>query len=382
MSDSLPKFTAAAVQAAPVFMDRDATVEKACALIDEASRAGAKLIVFPETWIPTYPWWHTSPHVFSGQHFSELWRNAIEVPSHATARLGAAAAKAGAYVAIGINERDSASRGTIYNSLLYLSPEGDVLHRHRKLMPTFTERTIWGFGDGSDLQVLDTPLGRLGGLICWEHEVTLAKYALYAQGEQVHCGVWPAYSSQNNHIDFGMRQYAFEGACFAVSACGVHVDGSLPEAFGGFKVDANGGSAIIGPDGGYLAGPVYGREEIIYAEIDLEVAIREKHSRDVAGHYARPDVFRLVVNVEPKPALTFANGPAMSSNSSHVAHTPHARLDAPTQEVVVDRLETVRAYLGSLIDRIEADGDSDSSEALAEALASIDMAAAGMWTRD
>src|SRR5438445_189011 len=139
MSDSLPKFTAAAVQAAPVFMDRDATVDKACALIEEASHAGAKLIVFPETWIPTYPWWHTSPHVFSGQHFSELWRNAIEVPSAATGRLGAAAAKAGAYVAIGINERDTASRGTLYNSLLYLSPEGDVLHRHRKLMPTFTE---------------------------------------------------------------------------------------------------------------------------------------------------------------------------------------------------------------------------------------------------
>src|SRR5438309_10663657 len=116
LSDSLPKLTAAAVQAAPVFMDRDATVEKACALIDEASRAGAKLIVFPETWIPTYPWWHSSPHVFSGHHFSELWRNAIEVPSPPTARLGAAAARAGAYVAIGINERDSASRGTLYNS--------------------------------------------------------------------------------------------------------------------------------------------------------------------------------------------------------------------------------------------------------------------------
>lgn len=371
MGDELPKFTAAAVQAEPVFLDRDATVEKACTLIADAAATGASLIVFPETWIPTYPWWIASPGVFSARAYAELWKNAVEVPSPATDALGAAARAARAHVVIGINERDLLSRGTLYNTLVYLGPDGHIVHKHRKLVPTFTERTVWGFGDGSDLQVLQTPLGRLGGLICWEHEVTLAKYAVYAQGEQVHCATWPAYTFQNAHIDFGMRQYAFEGACFVVSACGVRSNAALPDDLGGSQVEANGGSAIIAPNGEYLAGPVYGREEILYAEIDLEAAIREKHSRDVAGHYARPDVFRLVVNTEPKPPISFAR-----------ARLAEGAVRSATAEQVVDRLATVRAYLGSLIDSIEANGDTDANEALTEALASIDMAAAGMWSRE
>ncbi len=368
MGDALPKFTAAAVQAAPVFLDREATVEKACELIVEAGNAGADLIVFPETWIPGYPFWTSSATVFSGDVFAQLWKNSVEIPSSATNRLAQAAQRASAYVVMGINERDTVSRGTLYNTQLYLSPEGEIIHRHRKLMPTFTERTVWGMGDGSDLQVLETPLGRIGGLICWEHEMTLAKFALYAQGEQVHCATWPAYSSQNAHIDFGMRQYAFEGACFAVSSCGVVTPGSLPSELGGDRVKANGGSAIIGPNGEYLAGPIYDKEETIYAEIDLEAALREKHSRDIAGHYARPDVLQLIVNAEPKPVATFTTA------------ADGELLEAATAEEVVDRLQTVRDYLGSLIERIEIDGDSEVNEALAEALASINMAAAGMWS--
>jgi len=373
MGDTLPTFTAAAVQAAPVFLDREASIDKACELILAAGNAGADLIVFPETWIPGYPFWHSSPGVFSSAPFAELWKNAVEVPSLSTARLANAARNAHAYVVIGINERDTVSRGTMFNSLLYLSPDGEVVHNHRKLMPTFTERTVWGFGDGSDLAVLETPLGRLGGLICWEHEMTLAKYALYAQGEQVHCAAWPAYSSQNNHIDFGMRQYAFEGACFVVSACGVVTPGSLPEHLGGDAVRANGGSAIIAPNGEYISGPVYGTEEILYAEIDLERSLREKHSHDVAGSYARPDVFQLLINGEPKPIATF--------NGRHIEIVPSDEpLEAATSQEVVDRLEAVREYLASLIERIETDGDTEVNEAVAEALASIDMAAAGMWT--
>jgi predicted amidohydrolase len=366
MGDTLPKFTAAAVQAAPVFLDRDATIHKACNLIDAASKAGAQLIVFPETWIPCYPFWHTSPGVFSGKIYADLWKNSVEVPSDATQRIADAARNASAYVVIGVNERDTTSPGTLYNSLLYFAPDGSIVRRHRKLVPTFTERTVWGFGDGSDLELLRTPLGRLGGLICWEHEITLAKYALYAQGEQVHCAVWPAYTSQNDHIDFGMRQYAFEGACFAVSACGVIVPGSYPKALGE-PPPANGGSAIISPRGKYLAGPVYDTEETLYAEIDLEVAIGEKHARDVAGHYARPDVFQLVVNRRPKPAARFVEA------RPSVAAT--AAVDAG-----MDPLAAVREYLGSL--RMGADGDSELNQALSEALASIDMAAAGMWSRD
>lgn len=365
MGDTLPKYIAAAVQAAPVYMDRDATIDKACALIAEAGNAGARLIVFPETWVPTYPFWHTTANVFSGKLYTELWKNSVEDPSPATERLAAAAKASNAYVVMGANERDTAGRGTLYNAMLWFSPDGVLAHKHRKLMPTFTERTIWGFGDGSDLAVLDSPLGRMGGLICWEHQMTLVKYALYAQGEQVHCAQWPAYASQNDHIDFGMRQYAFEGACFVVSACGVTPEGRLPKELFNDDRPANGGTAIIGPRGQYLAGPIFDAEEILYAEIDLEDAIREKHSRDVAGHYARPDVLQLVVNTRPKPVASFVESAALGS---------------ATAEVVVDRLETVREYLGSLIDRIENDGD-DVREALAEALASIDMAAAGMWTR-
>lgn len=372
MGDTLPKFTAAAVQASPIFLDRDATVDKACELIAEAGKNGAQLIVLPETWIPGYPFWHTTPNVFSGDTFAELWKNSVEIPSDSTNRLGQAAKKAGAYVVAGINERDTVTRGTLYNTLLYIAPTGEVMHRHRKLMPTFTERTIWGFGDGSDLDVIDTPLGRLGGLICWEHQMTLAKYAFYAQGEQVHCSAWPAYSSQNHHIDFGTRQYAFEGACFVVSSCGVVTPGSMPKHLGGDATPANGGSGIIGPDGEYLAGPIYDKEEILYAEIDLEAAIREKHSRDVAGHYARPDVLQLIVNAARKPVAVF-------SDAASAGDEP---IEAATAEEVVDRLEAVRDYLGSLIDRIQTDGDIEVNEALAEAMASIDMAATGMWSRE
>jgi nitrilase len=366
MGDALPRFTAAAVQAAPVFLDRDATIDKACEIIGEAGRAGAHLIVFPETWVPGYPFWTTSPRLFSGDLFTQLWKNAVEIGSPAAERLGAAARDASAYVVIGVNERDTVSRGTLYNSLLYISPEGEVVQRHRKLMPTFTERTVWGFGDGSDLGIVETPLGRIGGLICWEHEMTLAKYALYAQGEQVHCSVWPAYSSQHDHIAFGTRQYAFEGACFVVTSCGIITPGSLPKDLAHDYATADGGSAIIGPDGSYLAGPAYGAEEIIYAEIDLEAAIREKHSRDIAGHYARPDVLQLLVRAEQKPVARFAG-------AQRAGATPGAG-------IVVDRLQVVRDYLDSLITRVEDDDDDDANEALAEALASIDMAAAGMWS--
>ncbi|HET7923619.1 MAG TPA: carbon-nitrogen hydrolase family protein [Rhodanobacteraceae bacterium] len=368
--DNLPKYVAAAVQAAPVYLDREATIDKACQLIEEAGNAGARLIVFPETWVPMYPFWTSTPGVFSGKLFVKLWKNAVEVPSNETSRLAQAAKRANAYVAIGINERDTVGRGTIFNTLLYLSPTGEVMHRHRKLMPTFTERTVWGFGDGSDLDVMDTELGRLSGLICWEHEMTLAKYALYAQGEQVHCGVWPAYTFQNDHIDFGSRQYAFEGACFVVAACGVVGADGYPDELGAAP-NANGGTSIIGPDGKYIAGPIFDSEEILYGEIDIERAIHEKHSRDIAGHYARPDVFQLVMNTRRKPIMSFMDTAAAAAVLTGEVHSAHA---------AADRLQAMREYLGSLMERAGADGDTDVNEALVEALASIDMAASGMWS--
>ena len=307
MGDQLPKFTAAAVQASPVFLDREATIDKACELIAKASRKGAHLIVFPETWVPTYPYWlYDVSAAKRGELFTELFLNAVEVPSPATDKLCQAARKAQAYVVIGINERDSLFHGSLYNSLLYLSPEGEIMGTHRKLMPTEIERTVWGWGDGSGLHVFDTPLGRLGGLICWEHEMTLVKYALYSKGEQVHASVWPAMSAQNHHIDFGCRQYAFEGRCFVVVSCGYMTSALPPSRFGLKNVkslDANGGSGIIGPDGEYLVGPLYGKEDILYADVDLKKIIDGKRLSDVVGHYARPDVVQLLLNESPQPPV-------------------------------------------------------------------------------
>jgi aliphatic nitrilase len=310
MSDEFPKFTAAAVQAAPVFLDREATIDKACHLLDEAGRAGARLIVFPETWVPTYPFWDMQ----RPDAWLELYRNAVEVPSPSADRLAAAARKAKAYVVIGVNERDAQTKGTLYNSLLYFNPEGTLMGVHRKLMPSATERLVWGMGDGSGLHVFDTPLGRLGGLICWEHEMTLVKYAMYARGEQVHASVWPAWFFQRDQIQFGTRQYAFEGGCFVVVSCGVLDAEAVPERWRRMNPSdrriASGGSAIIGPLGNYVAGPVYEEETIVYGEIDLAQVAVVKRALDVAGHYSRPDVVRLLFDQSPHSPLVTADGAA------------------------------------------------------------------------
>jgi aliphatic nitrilase len=306
VADDFPKFIAAAVQAAPEFLDREATVDKACHLIDQAAREGARLVVFPETWVPAYPFWEMG----RPDAWLELYRNSVEVPSPATERLAAAARKANAYVAIGVNERDARTKGTLYNSILYFGPDGALLGVHRKLMPSVTERLIWGMGDGSGLHIFDTPLGRLGGLICWEHEMTLVKYAMYARGEQVHASVWPAWRFQRDHIQFGMRQYAYEGKCFAVVSCGLLKASAVSKewrgAWGNAQLIADGGSAIIAPNGSYLAGPVYDDETIIYGEIDLAKVALAKREVDVAGHYARPDVARLLFDDTARAPLTTA----------------------------------------------------------------------------
>lgn len=198
----------------------------------------------------------------------------------------------------------------LYNTLLYFDPEGTLIGVHRKLVPSTTERLIWGMGDGSGLHVFDTSLGRLGGLICWEHEMTLVKYAMYARGEQVHASVWPAWTFQRDHIQFGTRQYAYEGKCFVVVACGLLDAGVVPESWrGGASARgyiADGGSAIIAPDGSYLAGPLYEDEAILYGEIDLARVALAKREVDVAGHYSRPDVVRLLFDQSPHSPLVTA----------------------------------------------------------------------------
>lgn len=295
----------AAVQAEPVVLDLDATVGKACDLIAEAGRGGAKLIVFPELFVPTYingSVWGRGLSRFGNQAAREawmqLWNNSVAVPGPATDRLCAAARAASATVAIGIHEKVGSGR-TLYNSILYVGPDG-IIGTHRKLMPTNHERLVHGFGDGSTLSVFDTPVGRVGGLICWENFMPLARQALYAQGEEIHVAP-TAFDGEMAIVN--ARNTAFEGSVFVISVCMVLRKASHPADFA-FKEELaaandfmeDGGSVIVAPDGRILAGPVYKEETILFADLDLDETVTHGQLIDVAGHYARPEVLSLTVN--------------------------------------------------------------------------------------
>jgi len=291
----------AAVQAAPVFCDREATVEKVGTLTKEAAANGAELVVFPEAFVPTYPdWvWRTTPWA-DGDWYARWADQCVDVPGPACDALGAAAAEHGVYLAIGVNER---AGGTIYNTLLYFGPDGALLAKHRKLMPTGGERLAWGQGDGSTLAVIDTPFGRVGGLICWENYMPLARAAMYEQG----IDIWLAPTWDNSDVWVAsMRHIAKEGRCYVVgvNSClrATDVPESIPdrdEIYG----DADdwmsrGNTVIVDPDGTILAGPITEQEGILYADADRETITRSRRQFDVTGHYARPDVFRLDVRTD------------------------------------------------------------------------------------
>jgi nitrilase len=305
------KIVAAAVQAAPVFLDRDATVEKVVMLAKEAAGNGAELIAFPETFVPTYPdWvWRTRPWA-DGEWYARLFEQSVEVPSTATETMAKAARRSRAYLVIGVNERD---RGTIYNTVLYFAPDGTLMGKHRKLMPTGGERLVWRQGDGSTLSVFDTPFGRLGGLTCWENYMPLARYALYAQGIDVY--VAPTWDNSDMWVPT-MRHIAKEGRIhvIGVTFClrGSDVPADLPGRDDLYARDdewlAKGNSCIVGPDGALLAGPLEESVGIIYAEIDVEAARRARREFDPVGHYGRPDVFRLLVDTQEKPAAALRDG--------------------------------------------------------------------------
>ena len=307
MVDSL---RVAAVQAAPVYLDRDATVDRVVELISEAAANGANLVVFGEVFIPGYPdWtWRTNPWQ-DASWFGRLQEQAVVVPSETTDRLAEAAREAGVVVAVGINERD-AHGSTLYNSILYLGDDGSVLGTHRKLMPTGGERLVWGFGDGSDLDVHDTAYGRIGGLICWENYMPLARAALYGQGLDVYLA--PTWDNSDTWLST-LRHIAKEGRVhvIGVTPCqrGSDVRDAFPglDALYGHEDDwlSRGNTAIVGPDGSVLAGPLVGEPGILYADIDLAHARSERRMFDPSGHYARPDVFRLTVDARPKKSVTF-----------------------------------------------------------------------------
>ncbi len=318
------KFTAAAVQAAPVFMDKEATIEKCCSLIKEAASQGAKLIVFPETFIPTFPYWSPDFSERSGywaKSWAEYHRNSVMIPGADTDRLGKAAKEAGAYVVVGVSELDARWQGSLYNTAIFIDPNGHVMGKHRKLVPTHHERLYWGQGDGSHLRVFDTELGKIGGLICYEHRMTLPKYALFTKGEQIHCALWPGWPAASDfdireYIDVTSRAVALEGQVFVVLSSSYITKDMIPDSFH-YKEKTRwgscGGSGIISPLGGYLVGPVYDEETIVYADIDLKLITLAKSVFDAMGHYSRWDVVN--ININEKELLP--TGPIGAPDSAH-----------------------------------------------------------------
>lgn len=312
-NENTTPFKVAVVQATPVFLDRAATIEKACELIATAGYEGARLIVFPEAFIPTYPdWvWKIPPgeRQMLGELYGELLANAITIPSDDTDILCRAAKLAGAYVVMGMSERNvEASGGSLYNTLLYIDSQGQILGKHRKLVPTAGERLVWAQGDGSTLQVYETPFGKLGGLICWENYMPLARYAMYAWGTQIYvAATW----DRGNPWLSTLRHIAKEGGVYVLGCCIAMRKDDIPDHFAfkqQFYANVNewinvGDSAIVSPEGAFIAGPVRQKEEILYAEIDPRQLCGPKWMLDVAGHYARPDVFELIVHTDARQMI-------------------------------------------------------------------------------
>jgi len=305
----------AAVQASYVLMDRDATIDRVAALTASAAREGAQLVVFPEVFVPGTPLWIDTQPIWDGDEewFGLLARNAVVIGGPDCDRLAAIAAEHGVWLVVGVDERE-AHGATIYNTVLYFAPDGELAGRHRKLMPTGAERTVWGMGDGSTLAVVDAGRARIGGLICWENYMPLARFHLYAQGVDV----WLAPTlAQGDGWIATMRHLARENRMFVVGVNPVlHAD----QVSAGFPardrllapgyLEQNGpwldegNTVLVAPDGSVLAGPVREREETLIADLDLRTVATARRHMDPVGHYHRPDIFRLSVDTSPRPAVT------------------------------------------------------------------------------
>jgi nitrilase len=291
----------AVVQATPVVLDAEGSVGKACDLIGEAGAGGARIIALPEAFVALYPssrWAHACAGFGAApaELHRRLWANSVDVPGPLTERLGEAARRARAWVAIGVNERDSRRPGTLWNTLVWLAPDGTLARRHRKLMPTLHERVFWGQGDGDDLDAIPSEHGRLGGLICWENFMPEARRHLHREGVDFY--VAPTADDRDIWVA-AMRTYAFEAGAFVLSPVQYLRRDHFPDDFPLAEELAScpdellsGASLIADPWGNLLAGPVSGREEILYAECDLGQIIAARRVFDTAGHYRRPDVER------------------------------------------------------------------------------------------
>ena len=317
----------AIIQHSPVFLNLKKSIEKAFLLIEEAAEHDADLIAFPETWLPGYPiWLDLSPRAALWDHppakalYNLLVQNSLKSYSRQLQDISIAAQQFDAYVVMGAHELMG---NTLYNTMIFIGNDGTSSALHRKLIPTYSERMIWGRGDGSTLRVFPTRYGPIGGLICWEHWMPLTRAAMHAQHERIHIAQWP-WAKDLHHL--ASRHYAFEGQCFVlVAGCvltrGELLDGvnSLPaidgkniellEELPGSETDyvLEGGSAVITPSSAYLVGPCYHEETIIYADIDLDLITEGTMVLDTSGHYSRPDVFQLRVNDTPLSDVTFSS---------------------------------------------------------------------------
>ena len=288
------QFKLAAIQADPVYFDRDASTDKACHLLREAGARGATLAAFGESWLPGYPFfvWGSA----TGSMAAEYLANAVEIPSATTDQLCKAAQQAHIDVVIGMAERDSQTQGTVYCTLLFIGSEGMILGRHRKLKPTHRERTAWGEGDGSSLIVYNRPYARISGLNCWEHNMVLPGYALMAQGTQIHVAAWPGMS--NSRHMFLSRAFASQASAYVIDVGAVLFPERVSETYKDLAGSYPGESCIIDPRGEVIAGPAEG-ETILMADCSIDRIFSAKALCDVAGHYSRPDLFQLSVNRSP-----------------------------------------------------------------------------------
>ena len=310
MNENSQKTKIAVVQAAPVLFDRAATLAKAIDLIEQAAEQGARFILFPEAFIPAYPRGLAFGTVVGSRSpvgrriWQRYWENTVEVPGPTTQKLGEAAKKANVYLAMGVIERDGErSNGTLYCTILYFGPDGRLLGKHQKLKPTAGERLIWGEGDGSTLTVISTEIGRIGGLICWENYMPLARMAIYSKGVELY--IAPTADARDTW-QATLRHIACEGRCFVLGCNQYMTKDMYPDDLKSLReldeqpeIMCRGGSAIVSPLGKILAGPLYDQEGILFADLDLGAVARSKFDFDVVGHYARPDVFQLRVNENP-----------------------------------------------------------------------------------
>jgi nitrilase len=299
---------AAAVQLSPDLRSRAATMEKVLAAIEDAAKAGAALVVFPETVVPYYPYFSfVTPAATMGAEHLRLYAEAVEVPGPETAAVAALARQHNIVVVLGVNERD---HGTLYNAQLVFDANGELVLKRRKITPTYHERMVWGMGDGSGLRVVDTAVGRVGALACWEHYNPLARYALMAQHEQIHCSQFPGSLVGQifaDQMEVTIRHHALESGCFVINATAWLTEEQIATVMpaGPLQSALRGGcfSAIVSPEGKHLATPLTAGEGTVIADLDFALIDKRKRMMDSVGHYARPELLSLIVDARPKPPM-------------------------------------------------------------------------------